>query len=178
MKRSVCLRALLLLSLNPLFQTSSNLLEVMVETHPEVSVEGQFLASLTPFRSGGEGCACTSGATMGDSAHVAGLTRDGEELRRESSWEGDERHGGQFWRVMLHDDDVHTLSYAIDTVDKVLSEEGARTSPGRRRVAVQWAAYQAHHYGLGTVAVLPEEQAHRVQQGLDELGLGSTLVAN
>jgi hypothetical protein len=27
-------------------------------------------------------------------------------------------------------------------VDKVLSNEGVRISPGRRRVAVQWAAYQ------------------------------------
>ena len=116
MKRSVLLRALLLLSMKPLFQITSNTVELVFETHPEVSVEGQFLASLAPLRStGGGGCACAPEATDGDAAR---LPRGGAEMTREGGWEGDERHGGQFWRVMLHDDDEHTLDYAIDTVPR------------------------------------------------------------
>ena len=76
----------------------------------------------------------------------------------------------------LHDDDEHTLDYAMDKVEGVLRREVVGVAGLVRRAKVQWVAYQAHHYGLGLVAVLPEKRARRAVADLTQAGLGCSLV--
>ena len=118
MKSSVLLTVAFLVSMKPLFYTSSNSIMFM-HTQPGVTVEGQFLASLTPLPSERARCACPSGSRASLDATRAtppGSPYSGAIETSVADWESDEKHGGQFWRVMLHDDDVHTLDYAIETV--------------------------------------------------------------
>lgn len=76
----------------------------------------------------------------------------------------------------MHDDDEHTLDYAMETVERVLRQEVVGPHGLVRRARVQWVAYQAHHYGLGLVAVLPELQARRALSDLEKAGLSCSIV--
>jgi hypothetical protein len=76
----------------------------------------------------------------------------------------------------LHDDDEHTLDYAMETVERVLRQEVVGPHGLVRRARVQWVAYQAHHYGLGLVAVLPELHARRALRDLEKAGLSCSIV--
>lgn len=73
----------------------------------------------------------------------------------------------------LHDDDEHTLDFAMETLEGVLRREAVGIV---RRSKVQWIAYQAHHYGRGLVAVLPELRAQRAVRDLEQAGLACSLV--
>jgi hypothetical protein len=64
--------------------------------------------------------------------------------------------------------------YAMDTVEGVLRREG--THELVRKAKVQWIAYQAHHYGVGLVAVLPEQKARRALRHLEQAGLTCSLL--
>ena len=79
-------------------------------------------------------------------------------------------------RTQLHDDDEHTLDYAMETVERVLRQEVVGPHGLVRRAKVQWVAYQAHHYGLGLVAVLPELRARRAPSNLERAGLSCSIV--
>lgn len=153
---------------------------------PGVTVEGQFLASLAPERD--TTCACPASSQPMTPAVAPSPDMDGRAARQEAAWRkggagvtqpsldrGSEREdAGRFWRVHLHDDNEHTLDFAMETVARALEEEGGDRIV--RRAKVQWVAYQAHHYGVGLVDVLPERGARRVWQRLLDAGLKVSLV--
>lgn len=78
--------------------------------------------------------------------------------------------------MQLHDDDEHTLDYAMEKLEVVLRREVGPQGLVRR-AKVQWIAYQAHHYGMGLVAVLPEMRARRAVSDLEKAGLACSIVA-
>ena len=82
---------------------------------------------------------------------------------------------GPFMRVMLLDDDHHTLDFAMETIENVLTGVGSLLGTVRKE-RVQWTAFQAHFYGAGTVAVLPEAAARKAADHFRNAGLGCKLV--
>mmetsp|Transcript_52720 Transcript_52720/g.107548 ORF Transcript_52720/g.107548 Transcript_52720/m.107548 type:complete len:177 (-) Transcript_52720:245-775(-) len=174
MRKSTFLTYFIFVYLKTLMDSSSEVNEL--SSHQGPSIEGQFIASLLPPRSQTRDCTCTisqSGVRQSASPSIsAELVK--EQLSIESSLETEK---GPFYRVMLLDDDFHTLDYAMEAVEKVLKTAGVGSIPGVvRRERVQWTAFQAHHYGMGIVAVLGEEAARNAAESLQVAGLGSALV--
>jgi hypothetical protein len=67
----------------------------------------------------------------------------------------------------------------METVEGILRREVVGSGLGGglvRKAKVQWVAYQAHHYGFGLVAVLPEQRAFRAISDLEKAGLACSLV--
>mmetsp|Transcript_31707 Transcript_31707/g.46364 ORF Transcript_31707/g.46364 Transcript_31707/m.46364 type:complete len:171 (-) Transcript_31707:574-1086(-) len=137
---------------------------------PGVSVEGQFLASLAPQRD----CVCsTNRQTAVPPAASAPRPSEEDGVADEVVLGGAEDDTQRYWHVLLHDDDEHTLDFAMETLEGVLRREAVGIV---RRSKVQWIAYQAHHYGRGLVAVLPELRAQRAVRDLQQAGLACSLV--
>lgn len=140
-----------------------------------VTVEGQFLASLAPATRGEATCPCRAAQDNVMTAS-ASSNQGASGVKDESMWNAGADDSQRFWRVRLHDDDEHTLDYAMETVERVLRQEVVGPHGLVRRAKVQWVAYQAHHYGLGLVAVLPELRARRALSNLERAGLSCSIV--
>jgi len=137
-----------------------------------MSLEGCFVASLLPRRQESGQCQCAQiqhkpSSVVEQQSQVAIASET--ELDLVSS-------PGPFMRVMLVDDDFHTLDYAVETIESVMRDSGLGNSGTVRKERVQWTAFQAHFYGMGTVAVLPEAAAWNAADRLRSAGLGSKVV--
>eukprot|EP00292_Cryptomonas_paramecium_P024786 CAMPEP_0113686192 /NCGR_PEP_ID=MMETSP0038_2-20120614/15144_1 /TAXON_ID=2898 /ORGANISM="Cryptomonas paramecium" /LENGTH=156 /DNA_ID=CAMNT_0000606469 /DNA_START=304 /DNA_END=774 /DNA_ORIENTATION=+ /assembly_acc=CAM_ASM_000170 len=155
-------------------------------------MEGQFLASLAPSSSR-LGCVCPQ-PMVGESFSPAPFHNPLANLLRQKQ-RSDYDAGTSFFQVMLHDDSEHTLEYAIESLEKSLvrtlgllpgqsedAEEEMSTlsvppSVMRSRRRLQWTAFQTHHYGMGVVSVLPEDEARQLVSELKKEGLQSSMVA-
>lgn len=67
------------------------------------------------------------------------------------------------FRVILHNDEVHTFQYVIRTLCKVVGT--------LNRQAAHEICVQAHGHGKGTVTVIDKKQAQRFCLGLQRQGL-------
>eukprot|EP00961_Rhodomonas_salina_P230525 3115199-Rhodomonas_salina.1 len=146
-----------------------------------MSIEGSFVASLLPQRTGPTKCQCPQASPQPVSdVHVSGHPQPTQEggVARFSEAELDlVTNPGPFMRVMLLDDDYHTLDYAMETIEDVLKTTGVASHQHTvRKERVQWTAFQAHFYGMGTVAVLPEAAAGKAAAQLRNAGLGCKVV--
>jgi ATP-dependent Clp protease adapter protein ClpS len=150
---------------------------------PGVTIEGQFLASLAPSRE--PTCECQarpSAAGGGGKGLAVGKSSFSTQRATDSSkfgavWDGGSEGSQRFWHVRLHNDDVHTIDYAMATIEDALRQEVLGADSLVRRAKVQWVTYQAHHFGVGVVAVLPEQRARRVLLALENAGLTCSIVA-
>ena len=137
---------------------------------PGITIEGQYLASLVPTRSSSSKCANSVLQKVQNSM-------EWDRALEHVHWQRDQGFNGQFWRVLLHDDDQHTMEYAMDVIEEILKQEHVGPFPGFvRKARVRWIAYQTHHYGKGTLATLPEVNARRARQMLESAGFACSLV--
>eukprot|EP00960_Hanusia_phi_P076254 768536-Hanusia_phi.AAC.14 len=168
MKRSSLLFYCIFAYLKTLMDSSSEFNQLGFA--PGVTIEGQYLASLVPTRSFSSKC-----ANFVHRNDIHSVKFDGS--LEHVYWQRDQGFNGQFWRVLLHDDDQHTMEYAMDVIEDILKQEHVGPFPGFvRKARVRWIAYQTHHYGKGTVATLPEGNARRVQESLASAGFACSLV--
>ncbi len=138
-----------------------------------------------------QGCSCPQVAhqKVSHPDQASQLASPDQALIRKQSgeeWRGD----GPFWQVMLHDDSEHTLEFAIEALERSLSStlgalpgsrefenpENLEASVMRSRRRLQWTAFQTHHYGMGTVSVLPRVEAEELVANLAKEGLRSSMV--
>mmetsp|Transcript_14356 Transcript_14356/g.22273 ORF Transcript_14356/g.22273 Transcript_14356/m.22273 type:complete len:202 (-) Transcript_14356:989-1594(-) len=71
------------------------------------------------------------------------------------------------WRVLLHNDDVHTFDYVIDTIVKVV-----RTVTRKKAHRI---TMEAHKSGLATVTTTWKQLAREYSLGLQKAGLTSSI---
>ena len=71
------------------------------------------------------------------------------------------------WRVLLHNDDVHTFDYVIDTIVSVV-----RTVTRKKAHRI---TMEAHKSGLATVTTTWKQLAREYSLGLQKAGLTSSI---
>jgi len=71
------------------------------------------------------------------------------------------------WRVLLHNDDVHTFDYVIDTMVSVVKTV---TRKKAHRITME-----AHKSGLATVTTTWKQLAREYSMGLQKAGLTSSI---
>jgi len=71
------------------------------------------------------------------------------------------------YRVVLHNDDVHTMEYVVRALLRAVPR---LSRPEARRIMLE-----AHHTGSATVIVCPKEEAELYRDRLQSYGLTATI---
>uniref|UniRef100_A0A7S0HC99 Adaptor protein ClpS core domain-containing protein n=1 Tax=Hanusia phi TaxID=3032 RepID=A0A7S0HC99_9CRYP len=116
---------------------------------------------------GGKGGPNFSQDQEGGGAGVAVLTKP-PDLDKAADYEKKEQVDKEpIWRVLLHNDDVHTFDYVIDTIVKVV-----RTVTRKKAHRI---TMEAHKSGLATVTTTWKQLAREYSLGLQKAGLTSSI---
>eukprot|EP00960_Hanusia_phi_P026951 746550-Hanusia_phi.AAC.3 len=125
---------------------------------------------------GGKGGPNFSQDQEGGGAGVAVLTKPPDLDKVGGRWEGERAADYEkkeqvdkepIWRVLLHNDDVHTFDYVIDTIVKVV-----RTVTRKKAHRI---TMEAHKSGLATVTTTWKQLAREYSLGLQKAGLTSSI---